>query len=86
MKFSKATQRLLDSVWTLTFIQKNEDSVEVLDFNRADADGYRYERRLPKLETLEGPERVLEEVLIDGRLFIVANPAHIFSYKNKDIK
>lgn len=78
--FEKASHRLIDSVWTVTFRKIGQYSVEVFAYNRQDEDGYKFEGLLPKVTMVENDERVLEYLEINGVRYIVENPKHIFSY------
>jgi hypothetical protein len=64
----------------MTYIMTNDDTVHVLAFNREDADGYEFEKQIPKLRANESEERILESIEVDGMLYDVDNKKHIFSY------
>ena len=76
----KATNRILDSVWTIT-ADIQGDTAKLLDYNRNDPEGYRLERDLPKGDIIEGEGRIVERLVIDGQEYTVSNPKHIFSYQ-----
>ena len=59
----KATQRLIDSVWTLTY-KIIDGKVEILEHNRTDPEGYEKEGELPNFNLLEGNDREVYGVLI----------------------
>jgi hypothetical protein len=88
----KATTRLINSVWTLTY-QLIDGKVKVLRYTRDDAEGYEREQELPRCSTIENPQgRILTHVRIGkyepfkywatdkDPIYEVLNPGHIFSY------
>lgn len=79
--FEKASHRLIDSVWTVTFRKVSDHHVEVFAYNRQDEDGYKYEGLLPKVRIVEDDARVLTGLEINGKLYTVENQKHIFSYE-----
>jgi len=80
----KATNRILDSVWTLTYTTINNHTIEILNYNRDDSEGYEKESELPKCVLIENEKRevIFVKILEDGIITIyeVNNPKHIFSY------
>lgn len=78
--FEKASHRLIDSVWTVTFRKISDRSVEVFAYNREDEDGYKFEGLLPKVDMIEDDARVLTGLEINGTVYTVENQKHIFSY------
>lgn len=78
--FEKASHRILDSVWTMTFRKVGPNQVEILAFNREDDDGYQFERMMPRLQVNEGAGRIVESIEICGQRFDVENQKHVFSY------
>ncbi len=75
----KATHRLINSVWTITVdIQLGE--AKMLSYCRSDLEGYELEGKLPKGKVIEGENRTVNAVIIDGERYTVTNPKHIFSY------
>ena len=77
---TKATHRLIDSVWTIT-ADIQDGKAKLLNYNRDDPEGYIHERTLPKGRVIEGEKRVVEHLLIDGERYEVTNPKHVFDYK-----
>lgn len=78
--FEKASNRLLDSVWTMTFRQVSDFSVEILAYSRDDDDGYKYEHLMPSVFVMEDDDRNITHIEINGYMFAVENPKYIFSY------
>lgn len=91
----KATERLIDSVWTVEYKVVNENEVEILKFSRDDADGYRNEKNYPQCTIFEDDKRYAIELLIRNkydqfgsfvnkvncdRCYKIINPKHIFNY------
>lgn len=90
----KATQRLIDSVWTLEYNHLPNGKIEVIKYSREDEEGYKKEKSLPRLSNVEGDGRILTGVYLEpyepykywadkktATLYEVENPAFIFSYK-----
>lgn len=95
MKTIKATQRLIDSVWTVTFRHVDESTVEILSYNREDEEGYDNERVLSRCRLIEDDKRIVNSLAIqpykgsnslaiirdaDTIIYKVVNPKHVFSY------
>lgn len=80
--FCKATQRLLDSVWTVTYMRQG-DEVAILNFTRDDPDGYYFEQHLPNCRLIEDDKRTVTGLKIEGEAyeFTVSNPQHVFDYR-----
>lgn len=90
----KATNRLINSVWTLEFKQISEAEIEIVKYSRDDQEGYDKERELPQCTLIESEGRIVTSVLIRDKYqpfgwvnaencdkqMIVTNPKHIFSY------
>lgn len=94
----KATQRLIDSVWTLEYNVLNNGKIFVINYSREDEEGYKQEKSLPRINPKENTNRVLEGVYIqpyepflywakkeNSVYYEVENPKHIFSYKNEKL-
>lgn len=91
----KATNRLIDSVWTVEFNVISDTEVEILKFTREDIEGYEKEKQLPQCAVIEGDKRTFEKLLVRnsydqfGRVnkdncdneYTVVNPRYIFNYK-----
>lgn len=82
-KIIKVTHRLIDSVWTISYVDLGENKVELVAYNREDLDGYSRENELGKGRLVESPDggRIVIGAIIDGIKKVVVNPQHIFSYK-----
>lgn len=78
--FEKASHRLIDSVWTVTFRKVSDFSVELFAYNREDEDGYKFEGILPKVRINEDDGRIITSIEVAGIEYKVENPKHIFSY------
>ncbi len=81
IKTEKAVKRIINSVWTITFIRTSETEIEVLRYSREDRDGYEREHELPKGRLEEDNDRTVIGAFIDGQKFTVKNQRHIFSYE-----
>lgn len=79
----KACMRLPDgNIWTLTYTPHPDNSVDIIDFNNEDNDGYMFESTLGKLESiLEDKDRLVLEVTINGESYRVRNQQNVFTYK-----
>lgn len=92
MSIQFATRRIIDSVWTLTFAWE-DGKVRILEYDRENTVGYKYEKDLPQCVIVEDDDRTVTHVRLRrhrsfdyqwaedaGELFEVVNPQHIFSY------
>lgn len=78
----KATKRLIDSVWTVTFILI-DNKAYILNYSREDQDGYEHESTLPRCSIFEKEGRIVSEIVIHGEgRYEVGNPKHIFDYRS----
>ncbi len=90
----KATNRLIDSVWTLEYEITDEGKLHILNYSREDPEGYERERELMQCALIETDQRVVIEVLMRDhepfgwvtlenatQRYEVENPKYIFSYK-----
>lgn len=88
-----ATQRLIDSVWTVTYKKINETQVEILSYKRDNPIGYEQEKQLDRMNFVEGEGRIVQTLLIEPyesskywagnnnpTAYKVLNPRYIFSY------
>lgn len=89
----KATHRLIDSVWTVTYEIVDGKAV-ISSYNRRDEEGYKHERQLPQCALVETDDRTVVELLLrpyeqfNGwcnssnctERYEVANPKHVFDY------
>lgn len=95
METLKATQSLIDSVWTLEYNLLPNGKLEVIKYSREDAEGYEKEKTLPRLSNVEDKDRILTGVYLEAyepfkywaepttaTFYEVENPKHIFSYND----
>lgn len=91
----KATQRLIDSVWTVEYKVLNETEVEIIKFGRNDKDGYVNERNLSQHKIIETDDRIAIKLAIRDkykqfdnfvnesncdRCYNIVNQKRIFNY------
>lgn len=89
----KATERLIDSVWTLEYEITPSGKLHILNYSRKDPEGYEREKELMQCNLLETDQRIVIEVLLRPyqpfewvtvenatERYEVDNPKHIFSY------
>lgn len=95
-----ATQRLIDSVWTLQYEQIDESTIKILQYDRTTDVGYERERELEQCSLVEEIGRVVTHVRFRPyrnfstfvteetmtREMKVINPKYIFSYDNPKTK
>jgi hypothetical protein len=85
-----ATNRLIDSVWTLGYEVKG-NSIEIHSYNRESKIGYEQEKELPQVLLIEDENRIVKSVKFRdyepfnyGKGFDevrnVSNPEYVFSY------
>jgi len=74
-----ATNRIMDSVWTLSYIQC-EGGIAIVTHNRTNEVGYEQEGSLPTFKLIEDSVRTVLSATIGGQTHTVLNPGHIFSY------
>ncbi|RPJ74278.1 MAG: hypothetical protein EHM20_10880 [Alphaproteobacteria bacterium] len=93
-EIKKATKRLIDSVWTVTYKLLENGKVEILGYNREDREGYEKEGKLPMCRILEEEKgRIAKELLLmpyESHTFcnesncteryVIENQKNIFSY------
>jgi hypothetical protein len=79
-KIIKVTHRLIDSVWTISFIDLGENKIELIGYNRDDVEGYANERDLGIGHLIENDDRIVVGAFINNVQKIVVNPKHIFDY------
>lgn len=87
-----ATERLIDSVWTLAYFER-EDGIEIVTFDRKNPIGYEKERELSQIRIHELEGRIVDTVdFYPYNQFgwnrkdtpvtkKVLNPKYIFSYE-----
>lgn len=75
-----ATQRLIDSVWSLVY-EVVEGGVFIHRYDRTNEAGYTLEGKVPKVRMLEDTERNVISIDLDGKTsYNVVNKKNIFSY------
>jgi len=88
-----ATNRLIDSVWTVAYEMK-DDMVVIHSYDRKNPIGYEQERTLPQINLIEDENRIVRSIIINenfdafrmdhdedgGQEFVVANQKNVFSY------
>lgn len=93
----KATKRLLDSIWTVSYNVLNENEIEIIGYNRDDPEGYKNECNLPQCTVIEDDKRNFIGLMVREKfkfnyfdwvnsknadhIYKVVNPKHITSYK-----
>lgn len=76
-----AVQRLIDSVWVLTYQLTGAQEVMVIWHEDMSPFGVRIEKVAPRyIMNTSGPDRILYHVTIGGEIFTVANPRYVFDY------
>lgn len=88
-----ATQRLINSVWTVGYKVINENKVEILSYSRENPIGYKQEKTLNRGGLIETDKRIVTHLIIEpyepfkswvngsGKKYEVINPKYIFDYK-----
>ena len=88
-----ATERLIDSVWTIEYKVLNDNEVEILSYNRENPIGYEQERTLNRGGLVETKDRLVTHLIIEpyepfkswvngnGKKYTVVNSKYIFSYR-----
>lgn len=87
-----ATERLIDSVWTLEYELINDDQIKIISFNRDNPIGYEKETELPRVRLVEDDKRTVLSAYFEpyakfkylasptGKQYEVVNPRYIFKY------
>jgi hypothetical protein len=92
-KIEKATKRLINSVWTITFVI-SDDKAHILRYDRDDPEGYMQEEVLMNGNIIEDEDRTAIKLALKpydrwnnftteenaSEIYEVANPKHIFDY------
>jgi hypothetical protein len=90
----KATQRLINSVWTCEFNVISDTEVEIVKHTREDPEGYEKEEEFPNFSIKETVGRVAVQLLIKEykafggfvnlsnaeKVYTIINPKYIFDY------
>jgi len=94
----KATERMINSVWTVEYEIVSEGKVRILAYNRDDEEGYEREKELPRCKIIEDRVRNVVglrispvqpfsymsiEKDVDSEYFDVVNVQHVFSYSKE---
>lgn len=75
-----ATQRLIDSVWSMVY-EVVDGGVFIHRYDRENDAGYMLEGKVPKLRVMEDTERNIIAIDLDGKTtYNVVNKKGIFSY------
>lgn len=80
----KVTKRLIDSVWTISYIDLGNDEIEIVCYTRDDPEGYAKEHEFGKgtlIEDRESGGRIVIGAIINGVEKKVVNPKFIFAYR-----
>lgn len=89
-----ATERLIDSVWTISYriVDEVKSEIEILSYDRENPIGYEQEKTLDRLNIIEGEGRIVTSIIVEpyepfkywasnyGKIYNVVNPKYIFSY------
>ena len=90
-----ATQRLIDSVWTVEYQIVGEGKVKILSYTRENPEGYKRERELPRFSKTENADgRIFTHLHVGegnnphgcwvdvskATTYEVVNPQNVFSY------
>ena len=84
-----ATNNLLGTVWTLTFIRENDSSIKILSYGSDQSIGYDFEKHTIKCRMVEDDQRnILGVKFIDRKsgeeeTLMVLNRKYVFDYKLK---
>ena len=85
-----ATERLINSVWTIRGKYLTDGTVEVSRYSRDDQEGYDRERELPRGRFIEDEDRVVRRFLLTREAplgnvdYVVKNPRYVFDYKGDE--
>lgn len=70
-----------NDVWTLTYTVNADKSVNILNFDNQDNDGYMFREELDTLDEIKIKDRIAEQVVINGETYEVANKQDVYTYK-----
>ena len=71
-----------DAVWTMTYIVNRDNTVNIVNFDKEDNDGYMFPEQLGVLDmVVEGEGRIAEKIVVGGIEYIVSNPQNVYTYK-----
>lgn len=78
----KASMVVGDRIWTLTYTDNADGTIDIQNFDNEDGDGYMFFETLDKLDNvIEIDDRVVDAVSINGQRFEVRNKENVFTYK-----
>lgn len=87
-----AVKRLIDSVWTVSYIEVTKGKAKILTHDRRNPIGYASEASLPQVNIIESDGRIVQELVlyeaghqnnrkqVPVKRLEVINKKHIFSY------
>jgi hypothetical protein len=91
-----ATQRLIDSLWTMAFIINDDQTITIISYDRENTIGYDFEKSLDRLTIEEDNDRTAQAIYLDtyepfkycaskenGIKYEVANKRNVFDYKSQ---
>ena len=92
-KIELITNRLIDSVWTITAkIDEETGTAVILDYNRQNESGYDQENDLRSGNLVENDDRIVLKLnILDGshwsgevvKVYEVLNKKHVFDYEDQ---
>ena len=93
-KIELITNRLIDSVWTITAkIDEETGTAVILDYSRQNESGYDQENDLRNGDLVENDDRIVQKlnIVADGtwsdkeviKIYEVLNKKHIFDYEDQ---
>ena len=93
-KIELITNRLINSVWTITAkIDEDTGTAVILDYSRQNESGYDQENDLRSGDLVENDERIVQKlnIVADGtwsdheviKIYEVLNKKHIFDYEDQ---
>ena len=78
----KACINVKGVIWTLTYIDHNDGTITIDNFDKEDNDGYMFHQTLPVLQQIhETDGRIADKVTIEGTTFDVRNKENVYTYK-----
>jgi hypothetical protein len=78
----KASKVVGDRIWTLTYTNNADGTIDIQNFDNEDGDGYMFFEQLERLEEVhETDGRVVDAVTINGHRVEVRNKQNVFTYR-----
>jgi hypothetical protein len=78
----KACMVVGERIWTLTYTNNADGTVDIHNFDGEDSDGYMFFESLETLNNVhELEDRTVDAVVINGTRFDVRNKQNVFTYK-----